>query len=320
MAFPNISDIATTTIDERSGELADNVSKNNVLTTRLLRKGNIRLFSGGDLIDEELMYAENDNFLWYSGNDQLQVASQDVISAAQYTIKQCAAAVVISGLEMLKNSGRQKIIDLLEGRIANAEKTMMNRMSEAIYSDGTGYAGKQMVGLASAVPVDPTTGTYGGIDRSLWSFWRSQLRNAGAMTSATIYGHMNALWADCVRGRDRPDLIVFDENLWGLYVGALQAQQRFTTPGEAELGFPSLKFMDADVVLDGGIGGYAPTSSGWFLNTNYMSIRPHADRNMVPLNPRRRVALNQDAEVEIIAWAGAMTMRGSMFHGFLKGY
>ncbi|HET9554341.1 MAG TPA: phage major capsid protein [Anaeromyxobacteraceae bacterium] len=320
MSFPNITDIVATTIESRSGEIADNVTKNNALFSRLKQKGRIRTFSGGSVIFEEISFAENQNFSWYSGYDQLAVSAQDVISGASFAIKQAAVPVVISGLEKLQNSGKEKIIDLLEKRISVAEATMANRMSEAVYSDGTGYGGKQMVGLASAVPVDPTTGTYGGIDRAVWSFWRSQLQSAGSMTPATIQYQMNALWSKCVRGRDMPDLIIFDSNLWQLYMTSLQAIQRFTSADSANLGFPTVKFMNADVVLDGGIGGYAPANSGWFLNTNYMFLRPHADRNMVPLSPGRRVAVNQDAEVEILAFAGNITSDGAQFQGFLKGY
>jgi hypothetical protein len=320
VAFPNLTDIVTTTIEARSTDIADNVTKNNALYARLKQKDRIRTFSGGSVIFEEISFAENQNFSWYSGYDQLSVAAQDVISGASYAIKQAAVPIVISGLEKLQNAGKEKIMDLLEKRIGVGEGTMANRMSEAVYSDGTGYGGKQLVGLASAVPVDPTTGTYGGIDRGTWTFWRSQLQAAGAMTPATIIYQMNGLWAKCVRGKDRPDLIVFDNALWQLYMSALQAQQRFTDPKVGDLGFPSIKFMDADVVLDGGIGGFAPANSGWFLNTNYLFLRPHADRNMVPLNPGRRVAVNQDAEVEILAFAGALTSDGAQFQGFLKGY
>lgn len=320
MPSPNISEIVTTTIEQRSGEISDNVLKHNALYFRLNKKGKIRLFSGGVTINEELSYAENSNFSWYSGYDQLSVGAQDGLTSASFAIKQAAAPVVISGLERLQNSGKEKIIDLLEGRVGIAEATMKNRMSEALYSDGTGYGGKQIVGLASAVPVDPTTGTYGGIDRSLWPFWRSKLQNAGAMSPATIQYQMNQLWAQTVRGHDAPDIIPFDNNLWSLYMSSLQAQQRFTDPELAAAGFSTVKFMTADVVLDGGIGGFAPASSGWFLNTDFIFLRPHSDMNMRPLNPGRRVAVNQDAEVEIIAFAGAFTSNGTQFQGFLKGY
>ncbi|WP_276834437.1 DUF5131 family protein, partial [Chryseobacterium cucumeris] len=54
----------------------------------------------------ELSFAENANGGFYSGYDLLPVAAQDVISAAEYQIKQYAVPVVMSGLEMLQNSGK----------------------------------------------------------------------------------------------------------------------------------------------------------------------------------------------------------------------
>jgi hypothetical protein len=59
-----------------------------------------------------------------------------VFTAAQYPIAQAAAAVSISGLEMLQNSGKEKMIDLLESRIGNAERTMQNNLSNDCYSNG----------------------------------------------------------------------------------------------------------------------------------------------------------------------------------------
>jgi len=324
MAFANssVSDIIATTIQSRTRQIADNVTKNNALLARLSQRGNIKSVSGGSSILEELSFAENANGGFYSGYDLLPVAAQDVISAAEYTLKQYAVPVVMSGLEMLQNSGKEAFIDLMEARLNVAESTMVNQLSASVYSDGTGSGGKEVVGLNAAVPSDPTTGTYGGINRATFTFWRSKLFDFSVASispgSTTIQAAMNTLWASTVRGNDRPDLIVFDNNYWGFYMASLQANQRFTDPNAANLGFPSIKFMDADVVLDGGIGGYCPASTGFFLNTKYIKWRPHKDRNMVPLSPNRRYAINQDAEVQILAWAGAMTCCGAQFQARIQ--
>ena len=133
---------------------------------------------------------------------------------------------------------------------------------------------------------------------------------------------MNNLWAQLVRGQDRPDLIMCDNVFWEVYIASLQAQQRFNDTTSGDAGFMSVKYMDADVVLDGGIynpaGGGADTGTAYFLNTNYLHYRPHSARNMVPLSPNRRYATNQDAEVQIIAWAGNLTSSGSQFQGRLN--
>ena len=317
MAFPNISDILATTIESRTRQIADNVTKNNAILMKLSSKGKIKTFSGGSKIMQELSFAENANGGWYSGYDILPVGVSDVISAAEFNIKQAAVPVVISGLEMLQNSGREKMIDLLEARMSVAESTLSNLICEGLYSDGTANGGKEITGLDLAIPVNPATGTYGGIDRATWTFWRSIVSSGVALTAANIQQAMNGVWADLVRGKENPDLIVMDNTLWETYVASLQSQQRFHQAEVGDLGFPTLKFMGTDVCLDGGIGGNATAGTAYFLNTDYIHYRPHSNRNMVPLSPDRRYATNQDAEVQILAWAGNLTSSGSRYQGRL---
>lgn len=317
MAFPNVSDIIATTIESRTGQIADNVTDNNALLKKMQQRGNIKTFSGGSVIYEELSFAENGNAGYYSGYDLLPVAAQDVISAAQFSIKQAAVPVVMSGLEMLQNAGKERIIDLIDSRLDVAEASLANLLANGIYSDGTGSGGKQVTGLNAAVPVDPSTGTYGGIDRATWTFWQSKINDTSGLTAATIQGALNSLWAQLVRGSDRPDFLVSDNTIWSLYMASLQAIQRFTSTDTGKLGFPSIKYMDADYVLDGGIGGNCPAGTLFMLNTKYIKWRPHSARNMVPLSPNKRYAINQDAEVQIIGWAGNLTTSGAQFQGRL---
>jgi len=332
MAFPNVTDIVATTIESRTKKIQDNVLNNNAGLAYIKASGNVKTVSGGSVIYEEISFAENANAGWYSGYDLLPVAAQDVLSAAQFSLKQAAVPVVISGLEQLQNSGKEQMIDLMESRITVAESTMANLLSGSFYGDGTGSGGKTIVGLEAAIPANASgtsariaTGTYGAIDRVTWSFWRPYAAHPTvALTSATIQAAMNDVWGNLVRGRDRPDVIIMDSFMWGIYLASLQAQQRFTDPSKARLGFPTLQYMDADVVLDGGLyfpsSAYGPgavTKTMYFLNTKYLKWRPHAQRNMVPLNPNRRYAMNQDAEVTILAWAGAMTNSGQAFQGRL---
>jgi hypothetical protein len=322
MAFANstITDIIATTIQSRSGELADNVMQNNPLLSRLKQRGNVRPFSGGNVILEEIMYNDTttNNTNSYSGFEVLNIAPNSPISAAQFAITQYASAVTMSGLEMLQNADKEQIIDLLEGRIRVAEAQLMNRIDTDMYTDGTGNGGKNITGLAAAVPDAPTSGTYGGIDRATWSFWQSQkysgTTNGGAAVSASnIIPYMTSLALTLVRGNDKADLIVADNTYYSLYVNALQAIQRVTSNDEAASGFASLKFYgggtSADVVLGGGIGSHATAAHMWFLNT-------HKDRNFVPIGGERQ-AVNQDAIVKLIGWAGNLTCSGAQFQGVL---
>ena len=322
-ANPNISDIMATTIENRSKKIADNVSNNNALLARLKKSGKIKPVSGGTYIMQELSFAENNNAGWYSGYDILPTGVSDVLSAAQFDWKQAAVPVVISGLEQLQNSGKEAMIDLMESRLSVAEKTLANLITGGLYSDGTGAGGKEIDGLDAALPVDPTAAPYGGIDGNTFAFWRNAVSDqtaANGLDPTKIQGYWNILWSQLVRGQERHDLIMADTQVWNAYIASLQAQQRFTNTQSADAGFMSVKFMDSDVVLDGGIyngssGSGAPTGTAYFLNTDYLHYRPHSQRNMVALSPNRRYATNQDAEVQIIGWAGNMTCSGRQFQG-----
>jgi hypothetical protein len=57
MAFPGLSEIVTTTLRNRTGELADNFTRNNALIARLKSRNRIKTFSGGRTIVQELAYA-----------------------------------------------------------------------------------------------------------------------------------------------------------------------------------------------------------------------------------------------------------------------
>ena len=93
MAFANadISDIIATTIENRSGELADNVTNNNALLRKLKAKGNVRPFGGGRVILEEIMYTDSTSIQTnsYSGYETISVGQNSPISAASFDINWC---------------------------------------------------------------------------------------------------------------------------------------------------------------------------------------------------------------------------------------
>ena len=324
MAFANsaITDIIATTIQSRSGELADNLTQNNAILQRLEQKGNIKPFSGGNVILQEIMYNDpnTNNANSYSGYEVLNISPDSPISAAPFSITQYADSVTMSGLEMLQNSSKEAIIDLLDGRMQVSEARLLNRISGDLYLDGTGNGGKNITGLAAAVPDSPATGTYGGINRANWTFWRPTVTTGTTVTYSNIQGLMTTTAIQLVRGTDKADLIVCDNNFYSLYVQSLQAIQRINTEESGAAGFASLKFYgggtSADVVLGGGYGSQATSNHMWFLNTDYIFLRPHKERNFVPIGGERQ-AINQDAIVKLYGWAGNLTCSNQFLQGLL---
>jgi hypothetical protein len=256
----------------------------------------------------------------------LNVSQNSPISAAQFSITQYASAVTISGLEMIQNSGKEAIIDLLDGRMNVAEAQL--RTVSAATSIWTALATAARTSPAwPLLFLTPRRGTYGGINRASFSFWQSVAYSGvtdggSAVTASNIQQYMDALAVQLIRGTDKPDLIVADNNYYRLYLQSLQSIQRISDSGSsmAGAGFASLKYygagMASDVVLDGGIGSAATANHMWFLNTKYLMFRPHVDRNFVPIGGERQ-AVNQDAIVKLIGWAGNLTCSGAQFQGVL---
>ena len=309
------NDIFTSTLESRTGSLADNVSKGNALLSRLHDKGKIREISGGSKILEELEYGEGD-LTWYSGYETISYTPKQLFTAAEYSLKLCAVPVAISGEDMLKNAGHAQVMDLMSKRIDNACKTMKNKMSAAVYSDGTGSDGKEIGGLALLVADAPETGTVGGINRATAGneFWRNKALTAdAALTSDTILANMDKMYMQLCRGTERPDLIVTGAGLYSVFESALTPMQRFSDSKMADAGFENLKYKNTDVLCD---NGQCPDNKMYFLNTNYIYLRPHKDRNMAVIGGER-LAINQDAMYKIIGWAGNMTMSNAGLQGVL---
>lgn len=320
MASPNLSEIVTTTLRNRSGETADNVSKGNPLLFMLKEQGAWETATGRSVV-QELEYAEG-RFQWYTGYDTLDISPSDVITAAEYNYAQAAGVVAANGLEIdVQNTGKEQIIDLFDARIKNAQKTMKNQITFGMYSDGTAYSGKIVGGLQLLVADSPNTGTVGGINRATFPFWRNQFfrmtTDGGATVSATnIQAYMDELFLRCTRGTDKPNIILFDKSLYKFFWASLQAIQRITDGSSSKqgAGFRSLDFTGVPVYYEDSTG--IPFNHGYFLNTDYLKLRYAPKRNFSPL-PQER-AYNQDAFIQLILWAGQLVTSNASLQGVLN--
>jgi hypothetical protein len=292
MASPNLSEIVTTTLRNRSRQLADNVTNHNALLRKMRERGNVVELSGGRDIVRELEYQANDTVNFYSGYEVLDTSPADVLSSAVYDWKQLAGTVTISGLEEIKNSGPEAIINLLEARISVLEKSLENSLSTSLYSDGTGSSGKEVGGLQLII-ADAGTGTCGGINSSTFTFWQNVQTTAtsSAFSSTNVQADMNNIYLSLVRGVDKPDIVTADANAYKSFLGSLQAIQRVADANEANSGFVTTRYLGSDVYFDDQV----PTNHMYFINTSYLRLEVAADRNFVPLDTR--MSVNQDAMV-----------------------
>jgi hypothetical protein len=310
MAEPTVNQLVATTIANYHKEFADNVSNSNAITALLRMGDRIRTVDGGKNIACPLAYAE-ETFAWYSGTELLSRAVKETISEADYEPANAVASVTLSGPDLAKNRGKERIMNLLEGKLDNAESTMKNNITKAVYGDGT--VAKSFVGLKGMI-TDDGLGTVGGIIAGTWTFWKNQFQSIARATGLqypALKAGLNALWMKLIRGTEKPDLVVGDAEIYATYESGLQENQRYADAKLGALGFETLKYKSAAIVFDGAATGLV---GGYMINTKYMKLEVYSGRNFEALDLPDQ-SPDMDAITRHIAFMGALTLSNRAMQG-----
>ncbi len=338
MPAPNTSygDLLSTTINKYSAKVSDNFSKNRPLLDHMRKNNNI-ISSGGVQIQEAIMYQSAGNIKRYSGFEVIDVGLNNSISSAVFDWKQYAGPVAVSGLEMIQNSSEEQKLELIGARVEATGSGLMNLVSDDLFSSGTADGGKQLGGLQLLVADSPATGTVGGIDRASNVFWRNvsfdATTNGGAATTAAnITTYMSRVYQKVTRNGDEPDVIIMDDYYYALFEQSVIDKQRFENGNKedtTQFGFSAYRFKNARVYNGGGfqgadsnpwdatVSGGCPYQHIYFLNSKYLKLRTVKGRDFKTIGDGKRVAINQDAEVQLMGWTGALTMNCAALQGVL---
>ena len=330
--MPNIApltqyqQILSMAVEDRSSSYEDLVSNNNALLAVMRRKGMWQTYSGPRI--RQTLQIGKQVAQWYSGYDQLLNPAIDLFNDAYYDPKMVVVPIILSMQEILNNQGENQLEDVLDAYMEAAERSLEDTMDAGLYGDGTANGGKQITGLATAVPIVPTTGIYGGIDRNTAVIWQTKTYDAHTysapigtqVNSTTIRPLLNAIMTQRSRNRQYADLIVMSPEHYAAYDAAAIAIQRQTNETSlGKLGFSALEYIGggkrAEIVLDGGIGSNMPANTSFGLNTDSFRLRYHPSRNFDKLfDGDGQMPIDKDAIAQFIGWMGELTMTNPMFN------
>jgi len=262
------------------------------------------------------LYAENSTAGFYDGYDVLDTTPQTGISAAEYDWRQSAVTITISGKEERQNSGKEKMINLLESKIMQAEKSAKKIMDVAAFGSGGDSGTKEINGLQQLVDVAPTTDTIGGINRATATnaFWRNNATTGVGSFAANGLDEMRSMFNTCSdEGTDTPDILMTTQAIFEYYEKVLQVQERFVDTKTADAGFQNLKFKNETLMWDSNCtAGYM-----YFLNSDYLNLSVHSAADFV-LEPFIK-PVDQDAKSAKYLWMGQLVMSNASRQGVLAG-
>jgi hypothetical protein len=322
----NYQQVLSMALEERAPAWQDLVSNSNALLATLKRKGLWEAYSG-PRIRETLQIAKQD-IQWYAGYDFLDNPPIELFNDAYFTPKMAAVPISLTMEEILNNQGANQLKPVLKSYMQAAESALSDGMDAALHSDGSANGGKQLTGLAKAVPVITNDGVYGGISRVDYAIWRTYTYDAQSfatsigtqVNSQTIRPFLNRIMTARSRGKRYADLLIMSPEHYEAYDAATVNIQRIQREGGlAKLGFSSLEYVGggkrAEIVLDGGIGSNMPSNTTYGLDTDSLRLRYNPSRNFDKLfDGEGQMPINQDALAQYIGFMGELTMVNPLFN------
>lgn len=298
-------------------------------------------------IVEQLRVRYSNNFQWFNGSSVVTYNRRVTNEQANYAWRTCHDGLALDE-DRLAQNGIIVVDDASKSTMASdAEKIMLTNLLEeqaealrlgfqeqfswALHVDGT-QSTDAITGLDALVSLAPTSGTVGGIDRSVTAnaYWRNNVATGLTTTTSTgtILNQMEVVFRQCTRNGGRPDLMIAGSTFIDGYRNfVLNTFGRMdfgpSNTKKVEGGTEMLTFQGVDVQwspefqdLD---ARFAPATTWekrlYMLNSQTIRLRPLQGHDMITRKPPR--AYDRYEYYWAMTWRGAMTMNRANANGVL---
>jgi hypothetical protein len=212
----------------------------------LERQGAIERKSLGPTIEAPLDYRRNPNAAFLSFDLQpTSLGKTEVVTAASYDVAELSVPIVWSKKDEVQNPTENQKIALVKQLLENGINSHDDLIEQALFATST----NGFLGLDTHI-VDAGTGSDGGIDSSVETWWKNQ--QATYVDDTDIEAAMTTVWNACAKGSGSklmPTLLVSDGATQALFEGTQQANQRYVDSEELKAGFKILAFKTSRYVF-----------------------------------------------------------------------
>lgn len=187
----------------------------------------------------------------------------EVLTAASYDIAEISVPIVWSKKDEVQNPSENQKIALVKALLENGINSHDDLIEQYLFATST----NGFLGLDTHI-TDAGTGSDGGIDSTVNTWWRNQ--QATYVDDTDIEAAFTTVWNAAAKGSGSsllPTLMVSDGATQALFEGTQQANQRYIDTQELKAGFKILGFKTARYVFS----QYADTDVN-FLNPKNFQI------------------------------------------------
>ena len=217
----------------------------------------------------------------YSGSFAQPSVQQGAYNA-EFDLKLMISPVPFLGMEGAVQQDAA-IIPLIEARMNDATNVMMDAMATALYTNYTNT--QQFIGLPGAIDDGTNMTTYGNINRTTYTWWKSKVYNAGNV-NPTRQNILQYISGTVKNGAEVPTFGVCGFGTWTLLAQDYVGQEQYViTPGSGfdsdgngpQAAFRALMVAGVPIYPD----PYCPEGTVYFINSNYLSLYIHEQGSFV---------------------------------------
>ena len=209
------------------------------------RLGFIKRVNFGGTLEETLDYRRNAGAAVLSTDLQpMSLTKTDVLTAASFAIASISVPMVWSNEDEAKTPTENSKVDFVESLIDNGMQSHDDIFENTLFTGSNG-----LIGLDTMLH-DSGTGTIGGIDASVETWWKNQFDTY--VDDTDIEAGMTSVWNACMKGSGsslKPRLLVSSDDTQALFEGSQQGQQRYVDAKDLNAGFVNLAFKTAPFVF-----------------------------------------------------------------------
>lgn len=316
-AAAQLDELYATTFEKVKPVLTDQITHETSLLAALNSKSKVTT-DGGRTLRRPVMYALNDTVGSYANYDLLDTTPQDGFGYVEYTWKQFAGSVTISGRDERLNMGGSRIIALLQAKFDQLRVSVEDVMNAQLWADVTteGNAGKNFLSVPAIVGDGTTTGgtgktTLGGIDSDSdgQAWWRSSVTDGLDLSTIDGVRQLNSLYNELRIVKSKPDFQFTTQAAFEAYEALAAPNIRFTDTKMADLGFDAVAHKNSEVIFETDV----PSGEWYMLNSDHLEFVQHSAcwNDMQPF----KSPVNQDAKTAQVLYMGELITDCRRAHG-----
>lgn len=296
---------STTWYDVRRS-ITDQVFKITPLYDKLVEGGQVKEKApDGTHFEIPIQYDQmNQNTKWFGRGTQMGTADKEIVTNLIYQIRNLGTSIVRYWDDDRKNRGKAKLIDYIMTKLNNTKTSLIDTLENDMWAQNADPLA--LNALPTLISTTPTSGTVGGLDRSLNSWMSNQTKVFSGTLSANLIPGMTNIFNSCSKfkagKRKSPDIIFTTQEIYEAYEGIMNALGLIMLPASGtsaaqrgNLGFGNLSFKGVEIYW----APNCPTGCMYFLNTEHLMLPydPETWMEMTEWKPVVGTSLDKTAQI-----------------------